>query len=81
MIVLNKAAKSLGASETLRINIDHIIAVQRQTNTENLGARFTAVIILGAPAFDARESEEQIEELIYAARKKRNEMNYKGVIV
>lgn len=66
MILLHKANASGGAGETLRANIDHIIALQRQSPFQ--GKDFTAVILFGAPAFDAKETEEEIMVLINAAR-------------
>lgn len=69
MIKLTKANHSAGAGESLRLNIDHLIALQHQSPVA--GKDFTAVIILGAPAFDAKETEEEIETLVYIARRKR----------
>lgn len=66
MILLHKANKVSNEGETLRANIDHIIALQRQSPFD--GNDFTAIILFGAPAFDAKETEEEIMVLINAAR-------------
>lgn len=70
MITINAYKKVKGAEDTLSVNIDHIIALQRQNSVEEND--FTMVIIFGAPPFKAKETEKELLILIADARRKRN---------